>query len=241
MEDQSVDTLEHIAEHIIVIGGWAVRAWARPPRGLMRYTIDIDGVAEESKMGQVESILQEQHLRREQAEWGLRFRKDYVPQSQEAKGFMKTWKDPLEVRVEISPTRMYEADGEHFFEFEPHETIRREIRSRGSRQPLSVKVPTSQYLMANKVGLGADYKNRYDAAILALQADLEQVASIIVSTDKWKDIVIRQLPRFLGRTRQPTDLAATLLEENGYRTSSCLKGLAQLKKLLEEGDLPQAS
>ncbi|MFQ5951679.1 MAG: hypothetical protein ACE5KH_06315 [Candidatus Geothermarchaeales archaeon] len=237
LEDQSLDTLEHIADHIIVIGGWAVRAWAKPPRGLMRYTIDIDGIAEDSKMGQVESILQEQHLRREPAEWGLRFRKNYAHQSQEAKEFMKTWEEPLEVRVEISPPRMYEANDEHFFEFEPHETILREIRSRGSHQPLSVKVPTSEYLMANKVGLGADYKNRYDAAILALQVDLEQAAAIIVSTDKWKDIVIRQLSRFLGRTSQPTDIAATLLEENGYRTSRCLQGLAQLKKLLEEVSL----
>ena len=55
IEDQSLSILEYIADDIIVIGGWAVRALTGDKYG--RYTLDIAGVTEQKTMKKVESIL----------------------------------------------------------------------------------------------------------------------------------------------------------------------------------------
>jgi len=52
IEDQSLSIFEHIKDDIVVIGGWAVRALLGKKHG--RYTLDVDGVANENDFDYIE-------------------------------------------------------------------------------------------------------------------------------------------------------------------------------------------
>jgi hypothetical protein len=45
VEYQSLGILQQIQQHIVVIGGWAVRSYTTNPLKSARYTLDIDAVA----------------------------------------------------------------------------------------------------------------------------------------------------------------------------------------------------
>jgi hypothetical protein len=70
-------------------------------------------------------------------------------------------------------------------------------------------------LAANKMGLPADYKNIFDLALLLDRCPMDDVVQIIKSTDDWKDMVLRRIPRIVGRVQREDKTANILLRAHG--------------------------
>jgi hypothetical protein len=95
-------------------------------------------------------------------------------------------------------------------------------------------VPEIEYLTANKLGLPADYKNRYDAAILLPSSDLHKTLETIQKTDNWREMVLRRLPKFIGRTKDKGDIACLLLRRAGIDIQDYLDQLFTIQKKLQK-------
>jgi hypothetical protein len=233
VEDQSLDILQQIQQHIVVIGGWAVRSYTAHPRKYARYTLDIDAVAAPGDINTVHEILIKKGFASlEERDWGIQFYKPYQPH-------FKISCDPavfkdLQIRIEISPPRIHEIDAQHYFEFDLSKTTQKTVVSHGKHQSIQPTVPEIEYLTANKLGLPADYKNRYDAAVLLLNSDLQKTLEIIQKTDNWKEMVLRRLPRFIGRTKDQGDIAYLLLRRADIDVQNYLDTLFSIKQKLQK-------
>jgi hypothetical protein len=233
VEDQSLDILQQIQQHIVVIGGWAVRSYTAHPLKYARYTLDIDAVAAPGDINTVHEILiKKGFVSLEERDWGIQFYKPYQPH-------LKISCDPalfkdLQIRIEISPPRIHEIDTQHYFEFDLSKTTQKTVVSHGKHQCIQPTVPEIEYLTANKLGLPADYKNRYDAAVLLLSSDLQKTLEIIQKTDNWKEMVLRRLPRFIGRTKDKGDIAYLLLRRADIDVQNYLDKLFSIKQKLQK-------
>ena len=233
VEDQSLDILQQIQQHIVVIGGWAVRSYTVDPFKRARYTLDVDAVATSKNIEIVNDILVKKNLMlSEKKDWGIKFYKPYQPNS---KILCDTsfFKD-IQIRIEISLPQIYEMDKEHYFEFDLEKTNKKTIISHGNHQPVLATVPEIEYLAANKLGLPADYKNRYDAAILLANSNFLQTLEIIKKTDNWDEMILRRLPKFIGRTKDKEDIAHILLNQANISIPKYLDQLGTIQQKLEK-------
>lgn len=233
VEDQSLDILQQIQQRIVVIGGWAVRSYATNPLKSARYTLDIDAVATPEDIKIVRGILvKKDFVSSEERGWGIRFYKPYQLN-------LKISCDPvlfkdLQIRIEISPSRIHEIDTHHYFEFDLDKTTQKTVVSHGKHQSIRATVPEIEYLTANKLGLPADYKNRYDAAILLPNSNLHKTLETIQKIDNWREMVLRRLPKFIGRTKDKGDIAHLLLRRADIDIQDYLTQLLTIQQKLQK-------
>ncbi len=233
VEDQSLDILQQIQQHIVVIGGWAVRSYTAKSLEHARYTLDVDAVATPKNIKIVNDLLVKENLMfSEEKDWGIQFYKPYRPSSKVSctPSFFKD----IQIRIEISPPRIHEMDAVHYFEFDLEKTTKKIVVSHGKHRPVQATVPEIEYLAANKLGLPADYKNRYDAAVLLTGSNFCKIIEIIKKTDNWEKIVLRHLPKFIGRTNDRGDIAHILLRQANISIPKYLTQLRAVQQKLEE-------
>jgi len=211
IEDQSLSILEQIKDDIIVIGGWAVRALTGDKHG--RYTLDIDGVTDSVEMGKIESKLSAIGMNIRKNEWGIQFYHKYYPHVQIPEEIRETI-EQVELRIEISGPRIKESQTQHYFEFSLTEFEEREISYHLKEGKVRVKVPSAEHMAAVKLGLPVDYKNNFDSQVLLDICDVEKVIEIIKANDDWKEMVIRRIPKLIGRLGQKDGLEHILAVNN---------------------------
>ena len=70
-------------------------------------------------------------------------------------------------------------------------------------------------MAAVKLGLPVDYKNNFDSQILLDICDMDKVIETITANDDWKEMVLRRIPKLIGRLRQKDRLDYILALNNG--------------------------
>jgi len=211
IEDQSLSILEQIKDDIIVVGGWAVRALTRDKHG--RYTLDIDGVTDARKMSGIELKLSAIGMSIRKNEWGIQFYHKYDPHVQIPEEIIETI-GQVELRIEISGPRIKESRTHHYFQFSLTEFEEREISYHMKEEKVNVKVPSAEHMAAVKLGLPVDYKNNFDSQALLKICNVDNVIEIIKANDDWGEMVIRRIPKLIGRLRQKDRLEHILAVNN---------------------------
>ena len=211
IEDQSLSILEQIKDDIIVIGGWAVRALTGNKHS--RYTLDIDGVTDSVKMSEIESKLSAIGMKVRRNEWGLQFYHKYNPHVQVPKEIREAI-DKVELRIEISGPRIKESRTHHYFEFSLTEFEEKEVSYHMKEEKVNVKAPSAEYMAAVKLGLPVDYKNNFDSQVLLEICNVDKVIEIIKANDDWKEMVVRRIPKLIGRLSQKDRLEYILAVNN---------------------------
>ena len=231
IEDQSLAILERISDHVVVIGGWAVRAVLGPVHG--RFSLDVDGVAAAEDIDLVRQVLWDTGFDVVRTDWGYRMYEVYEPRVDVGD------RDPevlegIEIRVEVSEPRMYDVQTGHYYEFPLEETERRTLRYHGDDRELSITVPTCERLAGNKLGLPVDFKNNYDAAMLLAVADVDRVVEIILGTDDWREMVLRRGPKQIGRFRQSGRIERVLAREAGLDVEGYVRTLRRIHEAIRK-------
>jgi hypothetical protein len=231
IEDQSLSILEYIADDIIVIGGWAVRALTGDKHG--RYTLDIDGVTKQTTMEKVGSILESLGMMERKSEWGVQFYQQYQAKIKIPKDIKKEI-DSLELRIEISGPRIKELQTHHYFEFSLTEFIEREIQYHEKKGKVKVNVPPAEHMAAVKLGLPVDYKNNFDSQVLLEICNVETVIEIIKSNDDWNEMVLRRIPKLIGRLNDKDRLEHILAINNDINIKEHIKTMKYIENKLKE-------
>jgi len=229
IEDQSLSVLEYITDDIIVIGGWAVRALTGNRRG--RYTLDIDGVTGQKTMKKVESSLGKLGMKRRKSDWGVKFYKHYhsrVDFPEEIKREI----DKIELRIELSGPRIKESQTHHYFEFSLTEFTEREIQYHMKKEKVKVHVPPVEHMAAVKLGLPVDYKNNFDSQVLLEICNVENVIEVIKSNDDWSEMVMRRIPKLIGRLSNKERLEYILAINNGINIREHIKTMRYIEDKL---------
>ena len=230
IEDQSLDILEHIMGDIVVIGGWAVRALLGKEH--KRYTLDVDGVTSKEKFDIVMAKLSKLDLKPSEAEWGIKYHKKYVPEV-DIPEKLKSEIESTELRIEISEPLIKEHETHHYFEFSLINYVQKEIEYHFKSKALSVNVPPIEHMAAVKLGLPADYKNNYDVAVLLRESDIEEVINVIKDNDDWDEMVIRRLPKLIGRINIPGHIEHTLAIDSSIDIKEHIKKLKLIEQALK--------
>ena len=180
------------------------------PLKYARYTLDVDAVTAPENIKTVYNILAKKgFIFPEEKDWGIQFYKPYQPNPKVSCNLSSV--KEIQIRIEISPPQIHEIDTLHYFEFDLNKTTHKTVVSHGEQQAIQITVPEIEYLTANKLGLPADYKNRYDAAILLQNSNFHKCLEIIQKTDNWKEMVLCRIPKFIGKTKDKEDIAHLLL------------------------------
>jgi hypothetical protein len=229
IEDQSLDILENIIDDIVVIGGWAVRGLLGKKH--KRYTLDADGIASKDKLDGVTDKLSKLDLKPSETDWGIKYYKKYMPKVDIPED-LTSRVDSIELRIEISEPLIKE-DEAHYFEFSLINTVQKDIDYHNQSKVLPVNVPPIEHMVANKLGLPADYKNNYDTAVLLRESDIEEVISVIKENDDWHAMVIKRLPKLIGRVNLPGGLEHTLAINSGIDIKEHIGKLRLIEKALK--------
>lgn len=230
IEDQSLDILEHIKDDVIVIGGWAVRALLGKEH--KRYTSDVDGVTSKDKFDVVIDKLSELELKPSKVEWGIKFYKKYVPEV-DIPEKLESDIELIDLRIEISEPLIKEYETHHYFEFNLANYVQKDIEYHIKSKALSVNVPPIEHMVANKLGLPADYKNNYDTMVLLRESDIEEVIRVIRKNDDWYEMVLRRLPRIIGRINITDRIEHILAVNSGLDFKEHNKKLNLIKEALK--------
>lgn len=190
IENESLNALREIKEHILVIGGWAARAHEGNKH--IRYTFDIDGVANDWGLKRTRQTLEEKKFSIVDKEWGYRATIPY-PTS----GGRDIGSKDLKIKVEVSKPRIYEIDGSHYFEFDLEETEEKEVVSMDESTQVNIRVPNINHFVANKLGLPPLFKNMYDGCLLLLKSDVNKVSDLIKKIDDWSELAHTRISRTL--------------------------------------------
>ena len=229
IEDQSLSILEHINEDVIVIGGWAVRALVGEKHG--RYTLDIDGIVAEASLKAIEDKLSALGMTSQKSQWGLQFNQRYQPSVDVPDDFRKDL-NPVQLRIEISGPRIQEAHTLHYFEFSLAEFQKKQLRYHLRDGTITVKVPPVAHMAAVKLGLPVDYKNNLDAQVLLEICDVEEVIGIIKTNDDWAEMVLRRIPKIIGRLQQKDSLEHILALNVGINIKEHIRIMKDIEKKL---------
>jgi len=230
IEDQSLEILGGISEDIIVIGGWGVRALLQSRHA--RYTLDVDGITKTRKIEAVGKKLEALGLKGRRAEWGVQYFKKYRPGAN-IQAPASAVPEDIELRIEISGPRIKEKHTHHFFEFDLDEYENGSIPFHSGKGSVPVRIPPAQVMAAVKLGLPADYKNNFDAAALLRIADIGEVIRTIKTNDDWRDVVIRRIPKLIGRISMSDDLAHILAVNAGIDIRGYARKLKEIEKQLK--------
>ena len=200
LEHRSLDLLSDVTEDIVVIGGWAARAWSG--RKHIRYTYDIDGVADERGLERAHEKLTDLRLSPQKTEWGYIYTApSRVPGAPEG----------LLIKIELSLPRIYDIDGLHYFEFDPKRSEQKTIETVDGESKLKIRVPEIWYLAANKLGLEASFGNEYDLGSLLRLCDTQKLVAIIKAIDRWRERVLERAPKMLNHLRDPDSISRRAL------------------------------
>ena len=227
IEDQSLEILEKIASRIVVIGGWGVRAHLG--EGHHRYTLDVDGVTDNETLGELRGLFISIDFDEQPVGWGIKFFKKYVPRV-EIPVDMRTLVNEVELRMEISLPRIQERDTPHYFEFSLTEFEIKEIPYHNKDKSVKVKVPPLEHMTAVKLGLPVDYKHNHDAAMLLRKSDVDKVIKAMKSNDDWASLVLRRMPKLIGRIKQPGRIENTLAVAAGLDVRQHINALESIKQ-----------
>lgn len=230
IEDRSLGILEAVADLVVVIGGWAVRAVLGEQHG--RFSLDVDAVAGPREIDRLQNILGNMGFDLLRTDWGVRMFAPYVP-GVDVDGLDHDVLEGIEMRVEVSGPRMYDVGRDHYFEFPLEEVETRRLPYHDQDREVSVKVPTCERLAANKLGLPVDFKNNYDAAMLLAVADVDRVVEIILDTDDWREMVLRRRPKQMGRFRQRGRIERVLAKNAGLDIDGYIKNLKRIHEAIE--------
>ena len=231
IEDQSLSILENIKEDIVVIGGWAVRALTGNRHG--RYTLDIDGIIEPEKLKEIESRLSSIGMEQRKNEWGRQFYHKYKPNVDVDKDLEKEIKN-VELRIEISEPRIKESWTEHYFEFSLTNYEEHRITYHLKKDEIIIKVPPVEHMTAVKLGLPVDYKNNLDSQVLLEISDVDKVIEVIESNDDWSEMVIRRIPKLIGRLNQNDRFEYMLAMNIGINIKEHIKTMRYIENKLKE-------
>jgi len=212
IEDSSLDLLAEIVDLIVLIGGWAVRAHLGEGHG--RFTLDVDGVADEGDLGHIRDRMDNLGLKEVQTDWGLKFWSKYSPRVPIPDQF-KAALEPVEMRVEVSGPITRDVDSHHYFEFSLDVFDKQELEYHRKDASLEVRVPPIDTMAAVKLGLPVDFKNHHDVVGLLQVCDVDAVVKVILATDDWREMVLRRLPKLVGRIQQRGRLEHALAIEMG--------------------------
>jgi len=229
IEDQSLSIFEHIKDDIVVIGGWAVRALLGKKHG--RYTLDVDGVANENDFDYIEKKLKRIGLNVCRKDWGIQFYQKYRPSFKIPKE-IDSEVAKIELRIQISGPRIEERESDHYFEFSLTEYEKKEISYHFKDKKILVRTPFVEDMAAVKLGLPVDYKNNYDAQMLLTICNVEKVVKSIKSNDKWIEMVIRRIPKIKGRLKDKDRLEHILLVSREINIKKQISLLKQIEENL---------
>lgn len=227
VEDQSLEILDIIRDSVIVIGGWAVRALVGKIHA--RYTMDIDCVGDKKDWVKIETKLKSFGLNPIRYEWGLKIIKKYEPLVSVPDIKMI---ERMQLRVEVSGPRIRELRTHHFFEFDLKNYVEREIAFHNKPRKVLVKVPPLEHMAAVKLGLPVDYKNNFDAAVLLYLSDLDKVIDVITKNNDWKEMVLRRMPKMIGRIKDSSRLEHILMINTGLNIRDHIDKLKYIEKEL---------
>ena len=228
IEDCSLHLLSLIKDCIVVIGGWGVRAYVKKNHG--RYTLDIDAVADEKGLQQTKSILSRQGLFCRNTDWGFQLYKSYEPSfhlNKQEKNLVFP-----ELRVEISGPRITESETSHYFEFSLTEYKTKNVHFHTSNKSILIHVPPVEDLAAVKLGLPADYKNIFDSLVLLQHCKIEDVVAVMIRNDSWDEMVLRRLPKYIGRLNDRNSLVHRLAVNAEFDIKKSKKKLVNIQNLL---------
>ena len=231
IEDQSLGILEAVADHLVVIGGWAVRAVLGPVQG--RFSLDVDAVAAPEGIEIVRRVFEDMGFDLLETERGVRMFAPYDPKV-DVRDLDPEVLEGIEVRLEVSGHRMYDVETKHYYEFPPEETERRQLRYHCQDREVTVTVPTRERLAANKLGLPVDFKNNYDAAMLLAVSDVDRVIEIIRETDDWRAMVLRRGPKQIGRFRQTGRIERVLAQNAGLDIDGYIRSLRRIHENIRD-------
>lgn len=222
IEDQSLEIFEKIASKIVVIGGWGVRAHLGD--GHFRFTLDVDGVADDETLAELQDLFSSMGFNEAKAEWGFKFFKKYEPRV-EVPEDKKKQADDVELRIEISPPRIKESETPEYFDFSLTDYVIKEIPYHSKEGSVKARVPPLEDMTAVKLGLPVDYKHNHDAAMLLRVSDVDKVIQSIKSNDDWASLVLRRMPKLKGRIAQKGGLENTLALNAGLDIKQHIKTL----------------
>jgi hypothetical protein len=212
IEDSSLDLLAEIVDHMVLIGGWAVRAHLGEGHG--RFTLDVDGVASDEDMAVIRDRMVDLGLAEARTDWGVKFWSRYEPRVPIPARFAALV-EPVEMRIEVSGPVTRDVDSHHYFEFSLEDHDVRVIRYHGRDEALEVRVPPIDTMAAVKLGLPVDFKNNHDVVGLLRVCDVDGVIGVILDTDDWREMVLRRLPKLIGRIQHRGRLENALAVEMG--------------------------
>lgn len=227
IEDQSLALLARINENILVIGGWAVRGLLGEKHG--RYTLDIDAVASKESRDQVAMKLIAAGLKPKRADWGVQYFKQYEPEVDVPKGVDIS---KVELRIEISGPRISEFSTPHYFEFSLDEFVTRSIPFHRNAVVVETMVPPMKHMAAVKLGLPVDYKNNFDSMMLLQSCEVHDVVEIILQNDSWSEMVLRRMPKLIGRIKDKNGIAHLLAMNAGINIQNHIRKLKEIESLL---------
>ncbi len=229
IEDQSLSILEHITSDIVVIGGWAVRALIGEKHG--RYTLDVDGVANEENIHSIEKKLKNIGLNVNREEWGIQFYQKYKP-SVDIPEKIASEIAKIELRIEISGPRIKESETDHYFEFSLTKYEEKGISYHFKNKKIQVHTPRVEDMAAVKLGLPVDYKNNYDAQMLLTISNIGKVIESIKSNDNWIEMVVRRMPKIIGRLKDKDRIENILSQNAGIDIKKQISLLKEIEKNL---------
>jgi len=231
IEDQSLSILEVIKDDIIIIGGWAVRALAGASHA--RYTLDIDGIADEKDLPAITKKLYNIGLESRVSDWGTQFFKKYEPKLKIMDQQVLDRVSEVELRIELSKPKIKEFQTRHYFEFNLKDRITKDIPFHNKKCSINIKVPPVESMAAVKLGLPVDYKNNYDSAVLLQICDIKKVITTIKNNDDWYEVVLRRIPKLKGRITNPDRLENMLLINTRINIKDHIKKLEYIENKLK--------
>jgi hypothetical protein len=135
----------------------------------------------------------------------------------------------LLIKIELSLPRIYDIDGLHYFEFDLQHVERKTVKSVDGKFKVEVRVLEPEYVLANKLGLPASFKNEYDAGVLLPLCDMNKLVEIMKRTDRWREGVLERGSEMLDHLKNPKSLSRWELS----RTVDISSILARLEQVLE--------
>lgn len=228
VEDQSLELLATLTDNILVIGGWAVRGLLGEMHG--RYTLDIDAVATREMRGRVKEKLISIGMKPNETDWGIQYYKQYeagvtIPPNVDI--------SKLQLRIEISDPRIPEIETDHYFEFNLKEIVTREIPFHKSDRTVEIMIPPPSHMAAVKLGLPVDYKNNYDAVMLLQLCEIKDVIEVIETNDHWSEMVLRRIPKLIGRIKDKNNTANLLAKNAGVDIRNHILKLEEIERKLK--------
>ena len=229
IEDVTLAILEHIKDRIIVIGGWAVRAHLGNEHS--RHTLDVDSVAGKEDIPFISAKLKDLDLREDRTERGIRFLKPYRSTAN-PNGSLKGSVKKHQIRIDISEPRIGESGASHYFEFDLTDFVLKEMAFHNTDRCIMIRVPPIEQMAAVKLGLPVDYRNNLDCAALLQRSDIRGTIEIIKKNDDWRVMVLRRMPKLIGRIRQPGRLENKLAINAGINIGDHVRKLRRIEKRL---------